>query len=366
MIKCISIYPTDEITESLIEQWSDYINTARKYGFNEVFTSLHLPEVAFENQLSCLSKLARLAHEAGMLFTFDIGGAYISKALDNEAYLEQLKAARADYIRLDYGYKNEEVLRLNENLKPKGFEINASMYDEQTVDEKVAFFKQLDVEVRACHNFYPRVESGLSENFAHQQDAYFRKHNVPVIYFIPSLKHPRGPVFAGLPTIEEHREMSLTLIMLELLWKYRAEGIMLADEFFEEEQFKEISAVLEKKPIPVKVELYDETIKPLVSREHRFRYDSNELILRSESSREMSQYASKVEPFNCAIRHRGDITVDNYNYGRYSGEVEVVLAQELRQDERVNVAGRILNEEDLKILGYYQYGYLYDFISEDK
>ena len=47
-----------------------------------------------------------------------------------------------------------------------------------------------------------------------------------------------------------------------------------------------------------------------------------------------------VEPVNCVRRTRGAITIDNVNYGRYTGEVQMVR-QSLPADARGNVIGSV-------------------------
>ena len=47
-----------------------------------------------------------------------------------------------------------------------------------------------------------------------------------------------------------------------------------------------------------------------------------------------------MEPCNCVQRRRGVITVDNKNYGRYSGEL-MLIREDLPADERVNVIGEV-------------------------
>ena len=47
-----------------------------------------------------------------------------------------------------------------------------------------------------------------------------------------------------------------------------------------------------------------------------------------------------VEPGNCAPRNRGCITIDNANYGRYSGEIQLIRTP-MNADSRVNVIGQV-------------------------
>lgn len=48
----------------------------------------------------------------------------------------------------------------------------------------------------------------------------------------------------------------------------------------------------------------------------------------------------KIQPWNCAERKLGPITVDNREYGRYSGEVQL-LRRTFPADGRVNVIGQV-------------------------
>ena len=51
MHQCISIYP-NKTQENTSSQIHEYIALAKLYGFNEVFTSIHLPEWSIEDQLN--------------------------------------------------------------------------------------------------------------------------------------------------------------------------------------------------------------------------------------------------------------------------------------------------------------------------
>ena len=79
---------------------------------------------------------------------------------------------------------------------------------------------------------------------------------------------------------------------------------------------------------------------------HTNRCDAAAAVVRSQESRSL---CSRFIPQRGSLsRNRGDVTIDNANYGRYMGELQIVL-QELPVDERVNVIGRIA-EADLCLL----------------
>ena len=54
------------------------------------------------------------------------------------------------------------------------------------------------------------------------------------------------------------------------------------------------------------------------------------------------------------------MTIDNENYVRYSGELQVVL-EDMPADERVNCIGRI-QEKDMWKFEYFRKGYDYCFL----
>lgn len=358
--RSIAVYPVAHLTDEITVQWATYIYRARLHGFNEVFSTMHLPELTLKQQIESIVPIARLAAKHGMEFTVDIGGPFINEILADKQLQELITKVKIDLIRLDYGYTHKQVRELFELLDIKGFVINASMYDREEMEKEIAFFRSLEnCELRTCHNFYPRCESGLSQDFALMQNSFIEPHGLVIYYCIPSHTHPRGPLCDGLPSVEYHRYMDITAVTLDLINTYHASGIMLADELFSEEELQHCEAVLNNEPIDIRVET-EPAFEKLVLRDHVFRYDSNDCALRSRSSRQMAEFASKVEPFNCVERQPGDITVDNENYKRYSGEVQVVMMP-LEADERVNVVGHIDPDELFK-LQFYRKGYKYRFV----
>ena len=67
-----------------------------------------------------------------------------------------------------------------------------------------------------------------------------------------------------------------------------------------------------------------------------------------------------VSPENTVARRAGDITLDNVNYQRYMGEMQI-LKCDLPADERVNVIAS-LNEEEQKLLKYLTSSTAFQFV----
>ena len=370
MSKCISIYP-HPVDETYIRQVKEYISESRSYGFDEVFTSIHLPEYPFSMQLEAFEVIAQSCLEEKMELTADIGGKYIDLILNDEEILGRMKKIPFSYLRLDYGFEIGQVRKLYETLNIRGFVINASMYDEEKADELIGQLKQIDPNIilKACHNFYVRPETGLDEAFALSQSRIFEKYNIPVYYCIPSYSNPRGPLYEGLCTIEKHRHQPIREILTDLCINDHVKAFLMADEWLSSEELEEVSHTLQilkeamDQVAEIPVAFYEnisEQEKEAILKKHRFRYDSSSEILRSQTSRQMAEYAKAYPPNNTIERKAGAITIDNSSYKRYSGEVQVVLS-DLKEDERVNVAARIIDPDDLIRLARFREGHEYQF-----
>ena len=375
MIKSFSMYP-HEINDEYIKKIDTTLELAYRYGFDEVFTSIHLPEYSLLQQLECLNIIAARAEKYHFYITVDIGGHYIPEVLGNEKYLSMLKSADVDFIRLDYGFDKNQVGELYKKINNRGFVVNASIYRKDEVSEVINNLKSLDekLEIRACHNFYVRNETGIDETTAIRQDSYFKEYDMPVCYCIPSYSNPRGPLFEGLCTLEKHRHKTISEVLTDLVINYDVQYVMMADEWLSEDEFREFEETYEElsRPLNDEEEIHvklDETVSRqekniVLNKAHVFRYDSPYDFLRSQSSRQMAELASVIRPGNTGKRAKGAITIDNERYRRYSGELQVVMT-ETESDDRVNVVGVVSNNRDLLKLRRFREGIRYRFI-EDK
>ena len=368
MIKSIAIYP-DIVDDAYIKKVDDYVKLAGKYHYDEVFTTIHLPEYSLDMQLEALRIIAKKAKEYHMDIVADIGGYFIDQLLNNH----HPDLPVIDFIRLDYGYSIEQVSKLYHLLHLKGFVINASTYDHSSFDRLIKQFRNIDdkMEIRCCHNFYVRKESGLDELFAYKQDMFIRQYGLPIYYCIPSLNDPRGPLYLGLPTLEKHRSMELDDIICDLYLNYDMSCFLLSDMWFSEEQLLLIDETLVTLTSPLKnieeiavcfEEGISEKEKNIVLGIHQFRYDSPYDLLRSKSSRNMAEFASVISVNNTVFRKAGTITIDNERYKRYSGELEIVC-KDMDSDDRVNVVARI-DKKDIVKLRRFREGISYKFIQK--
>lgn len=370
MIKCVAIYP-NHITEDYIGKVKESVSRAYQHHFDEIFTTIHLPEYTLEEQMECFSLIAKEAKQYGLEVTVDIGGLYITQILNDEEKLEFLKKIPFDFIRLDYGYDAKQVGNLYEQLDIRGFVFNASIYSQMEVDEIMTFFKTVaqDIEIRACHNFYIRETTGIDGEYALRQDSYLKKYKVPIYYCVPSYSNPRGPLHLGLCTLEKHRNQSIRNVLADLYLNYNLTAFMMADEWLSEAEYKEVEETLDvltselSKEVVIDVEFFPNVSKEekdIVLKNHTFRNDSPGQFLRSQSSRQMAEFGCVIEKNHTVLRKEGMITIDNKMNKRYSGELQVIM-KEACEDEGVNVVAKIVYANDLLKLMRFREGISYRF-----
>lgn len=368
MIKSIAIYP-DIVDDNYVNKVAAYVKLAKKYHYDEIFTTVHLPEYSIDMQLNALKVITKKAKEYDMDIVVDIGGYFIDQLLNDY----NVDLPDIDFIRLDCNFTINQVNKLYHLLKLRGFVINASTYDHDTFDVLFNKLKSIDnnMEIRCCHNFYVRNESGLDELFAYKQDLFLRQYHLPIYYCLPNLNDSRGPLYLGLSTLEKHRHMELDDIICDLYLNYHLSAFLLSDMWFSEKQLALIDDTLNGLTCPlnkieeITIEFEDnisDEEKAIVLQTHSFRYDSPYDLLRSISSRKMAEFARVIKSNNTIERKCGSITIDNQLYKRYSGELEIVLSDKV-SDDRANVVARVSKKDIIKLRRFRE-GISYKFIQK--
>lgn len=238
-------------------------------------------------------------------------------------------------LRIDYGFSPDEI---GEMAKKMPIVLNAST----TSPEDAVHIREQAKEVFALHNFYPRPETGLDEDLMKYTTDSLRSAGLKVLAFIPGDTQLRGPVFEGLPTLEAHRSCLTSAAFVDLSLRFGIEEIFLADPGLSEKEQQRIALFCETGAIPIPAQL-DETYAHLYGQVFTCRVDSPKWMIRFQESRVYSCKGESVEPGNCIPRERGTITIDNVNYGRYTGEI-MMIRSPLKADPRVNVIGTVPEE----------------------
>lgn len=320
----------------------EYLLSARQVGYSRIFTSLHIPEADSQNLMCEFTKMVNYAKQLGFCITADISPVSFELLGITSSNIDDLFRIGIDTLRLDFGFSFHETVRLVKESK-FNIELNASTIDNKTLSTIVN--EGIDItRLRACHNFYPRPETGLSYRFFAKQSQLLHYYGIPVAAFIASHNNPRGPINEGVPSLEQHRYLNPVIAAKHFLASKWIDGVIFGDPFASNEELAGVAA-LDERCIELAVE-----IKPGISNmeraillaKHTNRKDPGEHVIRSQEARGLCRETIVKRP--PLRRVCGAVTIDNVDYLRYMGELQVVC-NELPIDARTNVVAQVIQEE---------------------
>lgn len=327
-----------------IEANRQYLKLASQSGFTRLFTSLHIPEANAETLLEEFQALMVEAAKLGFQITGDISPRAFALLQAGVDHMEPLRRLGLHALRLDYGFTPVEIAKLSRE-SGLAIEINASTVNEKLL-QAIMDAGADPARLQACHNYYPRPETGLSYGLFAERSQIFQNYKIPVLAFIPSRQNPRGPIFAGLPTLEEHRFWKPLQAAKHLAASALVNGILFGDPLAEPLELAAVGQV-EAMCLEIQIEgnpdLTDDERNILFGTQHTNRLDPGEYVVRSQEARGLCR--GDILPRPPQPRLRGSITLDNSQYLRYMGELQVVR-QPLPADPKVNVVGKVVPEEE--------------------
>ena len=191
-----------------------YLEDAKAAGFSELFTSLHIPEADSQTLLTELETILAKAKELDFAVTADISPRtfrYFGGSLENTTALARLGLAA---LRLDDGFSCADIVRLTHEQQ-WSICLNTSTTTVKDLEELLDHGVYAS-RLQSCHNYYPRPETGLSWELFAERCLLFAAQGIETAAFVPSLHNPRGPLFAGLPTLEAHRALPAQAAAKEL------------------------------------------------------------------------------------------------------------------------------------------------------
>lgn len=299
----------------------EYLKKAKAEGYETVFSSIHINEAnpSLEQLQLLIDEMIRL----DMKLSLDIS----KKVYDLIKLPTNLYA-----LRLDYGFKDEELITMSQTC-PYKLDINASTIREETFLKLVEKGLNLS-KIKASFNFYPKVHSGHSLTFCEEKIKFFHQFGIEVAAFLPSHSDFRPPMFEGLPTIENHRQLDLHLAIEELK-ALGVDEIIFADAYASIDELKTLSAHQKEELLVDFISATNFQDIDQITGLFKIRPDLSEEVLRISSRKKTA-----IAPFNTIARHPLDVTIDNDLFLRYAGEINIVLTN-LDADERVNVIGHL-------------------------
>ena len=348
----ISIYFSSgmEKNESLIKK-------AVKNGVTYAFTSLHIPEETGVDYSKSIRQLLNCCREENLNLIADVGPETYEKL--GVGSMEELKSLGITHVRLDYGFSPREVVEISKHF----FVVfNASTIMEEELLEWKRYGADF-TKFAACHNFYPKQFTALSLKQVKEINDRLKYLGFTTMAFVPGSLTLRGPLFEGLPTVEEHRKRraEVAFNMMELSMGGECDVVLIGDVDIKEKDWDAVKCISQGY-VELEADLFPgyEFVRDQI---HHDRPDSSEYIFRSQESRlykqdiEAEENSSKTMAGESGMlfRKAGSICISNKKYLRYMGELEIARV-DLPMDERLNVIGQI-NEKDLKFLTYVQKGF---------
>jgi len=347
MGKGISIFTGMKYT---LEENMAYIKKSKELGFDNIFTSLHIPEANYEKAVEEFKVIVSLADSLDMHIIADISPRAFAFLGANMNNLQSLKDMGMQGVRVDFGFSPEEISNFTHNKCNLKIEINASTITQRFFNELEKYNPNYEM-LQSCHNYYPRLNTGISMETFNKKNEMLNKRNIKISAFIPSLVNKRAPVYEGLPTLEKHRFLDPYVAAKEL-FALGMNNVIFGDSIPSDDEIKRVGNI-DENTLEFRVSLND--CSPIENRVifgdvHENRSDSAEDVIRSTNSRTNLNNADVIYPHDNTLRTIGSVTIDNKDYLRYSGELQI-CKKPLAQDNRVNVVGNIF-AGDLILLKY--------------
>ncbi len=386
----VSVYPD----LSPMNEISDYLHLASKYGFTRVFSSMFSVEGTNEEIVDYFREFIRIAHECGMRVSLDVNTSFLTKLGQSYDDVSLFHEIGCDIIRLDGSYGVEKDLIMTQNPYGIQIEMNAS----SSGAKEIAYFSEHGVpkdRVLVCHNFYPQRYTGLKwKNFL-DINRKLRPYGYPMAAFVSSNAENTHGVWDardGLPTVERMRGLPIDLQVRIMLATGDVDDILIGNAYASEAEFRAIAEVM-KPGKPIENSPIYQRLKAYGSDLSRFKEvkklkvilkdditeiekgnllelipqadygDSSEWIWRSRMGR-MVNADRPIPPkhYDGEFFPAGSVVVVNDNYRHYSGEIQIVkipiandgqrnLIAELAPGE--NMMLELINDGD--IVEFYEY-----------
>jgi hypothetical protein len=296
-----------------------------------VFTSFHVSEEFDSSYIERAEQMCSFLSGIGYKIIADVSRKTIDFfQMDN--LVDFAHRMKIDILRIDYGFNEEEIIELAAQMP---LCINASTL----TAEAAGRISKDAVELYAMHNFYPRPETGLDKEQFFTRNQMLQEFGIKIFAFIGGDEEKRGPIYEGLPTLEEHRMVAPYAAYIDLIHNYSIDTVFVGDGTLSQYEADLIHCYCQDNIISLPVS-FSCRYKNLYQQIYTIRVDSPRWLMRLQESREYSCFGQEIKSDNCILREIGSITIDNLLYQRYSGEIQIIK-EPLAIDERVNVIGKV-------------------------
>lgn len=338
----LSVYPDFYDYEAIKKQ----LEVAASLGYTRVFTSIQLGVLGFENTADGLSegfvKLFKLTRELNMKVHADLNLEVFNSIGAEVDNVKPIVDLNIDVIRLDGGFGIDEIVRLTNN--PFGLVIEDNTSNDAHLLETIETINERGNinNYRACHNFYPRNETGLDFDDAVYTADMLNDFGVGNGVFITSQTSPSDLNLSGegIPSIEEHRYLPPHIAFSELRNTGVFDIILFGDSMPDYASLKAVSDAAKVDYVSIEAwldkDLDPEQHKVLTETVLWSRPDQPQLLVRATNTRKKAHVPVK----NTIARPYLTITIDNERSNRYEGEVQIIL-KDLNPSPVANVIGMV-------------------------
>ena len=347
------------------------LQKAAALGYSRVFSSLHIPESNAASLREDALYLFACAESLGLDVIADISPLTL-KILDiPELTPARLKQLHITTARFDYGIGTETIAAFSREMNVQLNASTARSVELHALLKAEADFSRIDGQ----HNFYPRPHTGLSSETVQRQNALLHRHDISAGVFAASQTGRRGPLYAGLPTMESLRGINPTLAELEALAD--PETLAKADARYSRKALPPKKEWQPDAPLPLHIHVLSEApfIRSLLSKAYTNRPDPAADVIRATESRDTAKDITIVPERNenkliievpkeyaavfagpqhlangkkSSLLPVGTVLLDNNTYGRYKGELQILTAPQ-PMDPRSNVIAQV-KKEDVPLL----------------
>ncbi len=347
----ISVYPTRDKKETIIE----FIELASNYNVTRIFTNLLEVKKDADAVISDFKEINTFAKTKGMEVIIDVAPNIFKEFNISYDDLQFFVDLNVDGIRLDEGFDGIKEAMMTRNPYGLKIEINASV-DTGYIDQILSFDADKS-KLITCHNFYPQRYTALGFDYFEKCSKKYKNLGLRVAAFAFSNNPKAFGVWAeydGLPTLEMHRDLPMDLQIRHLSMLDYLDDIIISNCYPTKEEFETLKAIdLSKLNVRVELNPNNSELENKIIREypHIVRGDMSEYMVRSTMPR-IDYKDHSIAPHDTKeVLEVGDVIVVNDNFGRYKGELHIVL-QEMKNDGKKNFVGKI-KEEELFMLDYF-------------
>jgi len=343
----VSIYPnsSDEKTDE------QYLTKAEGFGFRRVFMSM-LEAKNVSETINKFKRIIQFANNHGFQVTLDVAPR-IFKALGvSYTDLNFFKELGVSVLRLDQGF--DGITEANLSYNPEGIIIELNMSNNTGYLANILSYQANEPFIYGCHNFYPQIGTGLSDDFFLVCSKSFKSKGIHTAAFVSSNVGTIGPwnVNDGLPTRESDRGLPIDVQAKSLFMTGLIDDVIIGNAYASDQELENLSKLNKYKltlGVNFVANISEVERKIVLSEPHYRRGDSNALVARSTMSRVKYRDVPNAPHDNTKEFQVGDIVVGNDDFGVYKNELQLVLQP--HSDVRKNKVGAIKSAE-LPLLGY--------------